>query len=224
MKKSGILFIFLLISFPSGACITCSRSLQQAIADSTDMLLLFKILLPFIVLGAIIAWLYHRAIIKNRRIGPAFPYTSAFIVSGIGLGGFIDGIVLHQILQWHEMLSHKIPPLTLIAKSLNMFWDGIFHLFTLAVTFTGLLMVFKLIKRKEEAVNNQSFAGGLLFGWGMFNVLEGLLNHHLFQLHHVNDFSPHYQLWDILFLMVSIVMSSIGWLLIKKAKIIKATR
>jgi uncharacterized membrane protein len=28
----------------------------------------------------------------------------AFIM-GLGLGGFIDGIVLHQILQWHHMLT-----------------------------------------------------------------------------------------------------------------------
>ena len=24
---------------------------------------------------------------------------------GIGLGGFVDGIVLHQVLQWHHMVS-----------------------------------------------------------------------------------------------------------------------
>jgi uncharacterized membrane protein len=27
------------------------------------------------------------------------------LLLGIGLGGFFDGIVLHQILQWHHMLS-----------------------------------------------------------------------------------------------------------------------
>jgi hypothetical protein len=26
---------------------------------------------------------------------------------GIGLGGFVDGIVLHQILQWHHMLTSE---------------------------------------------------------------------------------------------------------------------
>jgi len=30
---------------------------------------------------------------------------SAGILLGIGLGGFVDGIVLHQILQWHHMLT-----------------------------------------------------------------------------------------------------------------------
>jgi len=27
------------------------------------------------------------------------------LLYGLGLGGFIDGIVLHQILQWHHMVS-----------------------------------------------------------------------------------------------------------------------
>ena len=27
------------------------------------------------------------------------------IILGVGLGGFVDGIVLHQVLQWHHMLS-----------------------------------------------------------------------------------------------------------------------
>jgi hypothetical protein len=29
------------------------------------------------------------------------------ILLGIGLGGFVDGIVLHQILQWHHLLSSE---------------------------------------------------------------------------------------------------------------------
>jgi hypothetical protein len=32
------------------------------------------------------------------------PKAPAFIM-GLGLGGFIDGIVLHQILRWHHMLT-----------------------------------------------------------------------------------------------------------------------
>ncbi len=27
------------------------------------------------------------------------------IVLGVGLGGFVDGILLHQLLQWHHMLT-----------------------------------------------------------------------------------------------------------------------
>jgi uncharacterized membrane protein len=32
------------------------------------------------------------------------PRTPALLL-GLGLGGFIDGIVLHQVLQWHHMLT-----------------------------------------------------------------------------------------------------------------------
>jgi uncharacterized membrane protein len=32
------------------------------------------------------------------------PKAPAFLL-GIGLGGFVDGIVLHQVLQWHHMLT-----------------------------------------------------------------------------------------------------------------------
>jgi uncharacterized membrane protein len=37
----------------------------------------------------------------SRRILPLSPG----VLIGIGLGGFVDGIVLHQILQWHHMLT-----------------------------------------------------------------------------------------------------------------------
>jgi uncharacterized membrane protein len=42
----------------------------------------------------------------DRRVdGFRRSITAPAIVLGIGLGGFLDGIVLHQILQWHHMLT-----------------------------------------------------------------------------------------------------------------------
>src|SRR5690606_274295 len=41
---------------------------------------------------------------------------------GLGLGGFIDGIFLHQIAQWHNMGSAILPPTTMDAMSQNMRW------------------------------------------------------------------------------------------------------
>jgi uncharacterized membrane protein len=35
------------------------------------------------------------------------------------MGGFFDGIVLHQILQWHHMLSSAHPADSLAALQLN---------------------------------------------------------------------------------------------------------
>ena len=34
----------------------------------------------------------------------------AGVVLGLGLGGFVDGITLHQIMQWRNMGSAVLPP------------------------------------------------------------------------------------------------------------------
>jgi uncharacterized membrane protein len=50
------------------------------------------------------------------------PVIAPGLVIGAGLGGFVDGIVFHQILQWHGMLSSRIPPDTVVAIKVNMVW------------------------------------------------------------------------------------------------------
>ena len=65
----------------------------------------------------------------------------AGIVLGLGLGGFVDGITLHQIMQWHNMGSAVLPPTTMDAMAQNMVWDGMFHAATLVLTLIGVLML-----------------------------------------------------------------------------------
>ena len=54
------------------------------------------------------------------------------VLLGIGLGGFLDGIVLHQILQWHHMLTSEgaDPDTTIAGLQVNTLADGLFHAFT----------------------------------------------------------------------------------------------
>lgn len=99
------------------------------------------------------------------------------------MGGFVDGIFLHQILQVHEMLSNKISALDYIGKSVNMFWDGIFHAFCFIVVLIGIILLWKLLKRKDVDHSGNLFAGGLLLGWGLFNIVEGIIDHQLLKLH-----------------------------------------
>lgn len=49
------------------------------------------------------------------------------LLLGLGLGGFVDGIVLHEILQWHHMISGAEPTDTLAGLELNVIADGFFH-------------------------------------------------------------------------------------------------
>ena len=67
------------------------------------------------------------------------PSKRAGILLGIGLGGFVDGILLHQIIHWHNMGSARVPPTTMHALQQNMVWDGLFHVF-LAVGGAGFIL------------------------------------------------------------------------------------
>lgn len=112
--------------------------------------------------------------------------TAPGILLGIGLGGFVDGIVFHQILQWHSMLSNVVPPLSLEAVHLNMFWDGVFHAATWLVTFIGVMLLWRS-GRRGTTPSLGIFLGGMLMGWGAFNLVEGLINHQLLELHNVRE-------------------------------------
>src|ERR671939_2128846 len=72
------------------------------------------------------------------------------LLLGIGLGGFVDGIVLHQILQWHHMLSSDgYPPTSLQNLQVNTLWDGLFHAFTWVMTAAGLALLWRAGRRRE---------------------------------------------------------------------------
>jgi uncharacterized membrane protein len=129
-------------------------------------------------------------------------------VLGFGLGGFADGILLHQIMQWHNMGSAVLPPTTMEAMSRNMVWDGLFHLATWLVTLAGVWMLWS--RGAREAPSPRMFAGQMLFGWGAFNLIEGAIDHHLLGIHHVRDLPFHVPMYDWLFLAIA----GLGFLLI----------
>ena len=54
---------------------------------------------------------------------------SAGILFGLGLGGFFNGIVLHQLLQWHHMLtSFGYPADNVRNLEINTLWGRYFSL------------------------------------------------------------------------------------------------
>jgi len=123
---------------------------------------------------------------RYAKATPTPVTTAPAILLGVGLGGFIDGIVLHQILQWHSMLSNVVRPSTVEAIHLNMFWDGVFHAATWIVTFVGVVLLWQSGKRGTNPPLSV-FLGAMLMGWGAFNLVEGLINHQLLGLHNVRE-------------------------------------
>jgi uncharacterized membrane protein len=133
---------------------------------------------------------------------------------GIGMGGFFDGIALHQIAQWHNMLSAKVPPRDMGAMSTNMTADGWFHAATWIVTLIGIFRLLDAARGEGTAITRRAFVGRMLLGWGGFNLVEGLVDHHLLELHHVRDLPQHVPAYDWAFLAVAGAgIAVFGWLL-----------
>ena len=76
---------------------------------------------------------------------PRRRFVIAGILLGLGLGGFVDGIVLHQILQWHHMLTDygdpSFPVTTVPSLEDNTLWDGLFHVSTWLFVAVGLFVL-----------------------------------------------------------------------------------
>jgi len=131
---------------------------------------------------------------------------------GIGLGGFIDGILFHQILELHNMLSNRIPRTTVVGIEINMFWDGLFHAFCLAAVMAALFMLWRVLAPRRAIPSGRIYFGSLWVGWGLFNVVEGILDHQILQLHHVYQGDPEkFVLWDAVFLASGLLFLLFGW-------------
>jgi uncharacterized membrane protein len=143
------------------------------------------------------------------------PLISAGVLMGAGLGGFVDGIALHQILQWHNMLSGKLPPTNLVDAKVNMFWDGMFHAAVWLMTVVGLLMLWRVGQRRDVPWSGRTFLGSLLAGWGLFNVVEGIIDHEILGIHHVSEYSVDHLPADMAFLALGAALLLGGWALIR---------
>src|SRR5262245_7109378 len=131
--------------------------------------------------------------------------TAAGVILGVGMGGFVNGFLFHMILRCHHMLSNITPPNTMAGVHANMLWDGLFHAFTWLVTLVGIFMLWNAAKyqvaRATRLPSTKSFVGSLTLGWGLFNLTEGVIGHHLLALHTIREVSSPLP-WNIGFLMI----------------------
>jgi uncharacterized membrane protein len=137
------------------------------------------------------------------------PVVAAGVVLGIGLGGFVDGILLHQVFQLHSMLSGRVPLDSMANMRTNMTADGLFHAAMLLVTVAGIFMLFNAARRADVAHPTRALIGAMIMGWGLFNVVEGTIDHQLLGLHHVVE-RLGLSIWDWLFLVVSLGFVALG--------------
>ena len=149
-----------------------------------------------------------------------FPVSSGILL-GLGLGGFFDGIVLHQLLQWHHMLtSAGYPPTTVENIRFNTLFDGLFHSTTYICVALGLWLLWRASRRTHARWPWKLLPASMLIGFGLFNLVEGIVDHHVLGIHHVNETVPQEQwiFWDVGFLIWGAAMLIGGWVLLRKGR------
>lgn len=158
--------------------------------------------------------------------GASPPSRTAGLLYGLGLGGFVDGIVLHQIFQWHHMVSgvEDYPVKTVAGLEVNTLADGIFHVATWLLVLAGSLSTVVAWRRGRLAPSWSFHFGLVLAGWGVFNVVEGLIDHQLLGVHHVRDDLGAPLAWDLGFLVLGVLLVVVGGLLHRRGRSVMLAR
>lgn len=151
--------------------------------------------------------------ISEPAVGRQMPSRASGLLYGLGFGGFIDGIVLHQMLQWHHMVSHVegYPTDTVAGLEVNTLADGFFHLATWCFLLAGSITALKAWRQGRLAPSWSFHVGLVLMGWGIFNLVEGIVDHHVLGVHHVRDDAGSPLSWDIAFLAFGALLVIGGW-------------
>jgi uncharacterized membrane protein len=131
---------------------------------------------------------------------------------GFGLGGFFDGILLHQILQWHHLLSAVDQARGNLR--LLILTDGLFHLLMYVVCAVGLGLLLRSRRHFAEEGAGQRLIATLLIGFGGWHLVDALLSHWILGLHRVRMDVGNPLVWDLAWLAVfGLVPMLAGWLL-----------
>jgi uncharacterized membrane protein len=139
---------------------------------------------------------------------------------GFGLGGFFDGIILHQILQWHHLLSNVFPEVTVPDLRFQVLADGLFHVATYAFTVLGLWLLWTARGALPRPGARQRVIAMGLIGFGVWHIADAILFHWTLRIHRIRMDADNLLLWDILWLVpFGIVPAVIGhWLLRRRPK------
>jgi uncharacterized membrane protein len=140
------------------------------------------------------------------------------LILGVGLGGFLDGIFLHQILQWHHLLTSAggYSADTVRGLEANTVWDGLFHVMTWMFVVAGLALLWHTGQMGTMG-SGRTVVGSVLGGWGLFNLVEGVISHHFLGIHHVRE-GPHELVYDLVFLSLGGLLLVVGWLLVRGSR------
>lgn len=137
---------------------------------------------------------------------------------GISLGGLFDGILLHQVLQWHHLLSlvESQPVQDLRTQILA---DGLFHLLMYVIACVGLWLLWSGRSADASAPPLRLIAITVL-GFGIWQFLDVVVFHWIARIHRIRLDVDNPLAWDIGWLIVFGLPAVIAgcWLLARARK------
>ncbi|MBU9723386.1 MULTISPECIES: DUF2243 domain-containing protein [Bacillaceae] len=131
-------------------------------------------------------------------------------ILGFGFLGAMDGIMFHQILQWHSVVMDT-------DRTGQIMSDGIFHFATTITLVAGGVILWLAGNPTDLSKGVRLLVGYFMIGGGTFNLIEGIINHHILEIHRVRPDAANPLMYDLAFLASGVILIVVG-LLIKRGR------
>jgi uncharacterized membrane protein len=131
-------------------------------------------------------------------------WSGAFV--GVGIAGFVDETVFHQLLHWHHFYDRSTPTAGLVS-------DGLFHAASWFCVVGGLFLLADL--RRRGTLTSRRWTSGMLIGLGAFQLYDGTIQHKLMRLHQIRY---HVTIWpyDVAWDAIAVAALVVGVMLYRR--------
>lgn len=135
---------------------------------------------------------------------------------GFAMAGFFDGIMLHQILQWHHLLSGWADRLPAASMRFQVLADGLFHAVMYVLAALGVVLLVRA-RHVPGAGTSWAWWGRWWIGFGAWHGVDAVLSHWVLGLHRIRMDSPTPLAWDLAWLaLFGLLPLCAGWWLQRK--------
>jgi uncharacterized membrane protein len=125
---------------------------------------------------------------------------AAALLLGFSVSGLFDGILLHQVLQWHHLLSGVRRPWLADLRA-QVLADGLFHAAMWCLLVWGLWLTWRT-RRSIAGSDARVLVSRALIGFALWHAMDAVIDHWILAIHHIRQDAAHPVAWDI------------GWLLL----------
>jgi uncharacterized membrane protein len=128
---------------------------------------------------------------------------------GFALGGFFDGILLHQILQWHHLLSNVN---AVQDMRMQIMADGVFHALMYVVAAVALAKLWAGRAAMAHGTAGKTLWATAAVGFGVWHIVDSVVSHWITGIHRIKIDSPNPLMWDLIwFFVFGVVPLILGW-------------